>query len=118
MRFLADENVPRGSINLLRSRGVDVLSASETARGSSDSELLEWSIRESSILLTFDRDFGALVFRSNRPTACGIILFRMIPAHSEEPAEILLTLIEQPEMVLENRFTVIERDRVRQRPIR
>jgi predicted nuclease of predicted toxin-antitoxin system len=117
VQFLADENVPRASIGLLRSRGHDVLSASESAPGSPDPELLARAVEESRILLAFDRDFGALAFRGDRPRPPGIVLFRMIPASPEEPASILLALIDRPEVPLVGRFTVIDRDRVRQRPI-
>ncbi len=117
MQFLADENIPKASIDLLRARGHDVLAAGEIARGSPDAELLARSVAESRILLTFDRDFGALAFRSDHPRAYGIVLFRMIPANPNEPATVLLALAGRPELELQDHFTVVDQDRVRQRPI-
>jgi predicted nuclease of predicted toxin-antitoxin system len=118
VRFLADENIPRAGIELLRARGHDVLAAGEVARGSSDAELLTRAVQERRILLTFDRDFGALAFRSDRPRACGIVLFRMVPVSPDEPATVLLALAGRPELELEGHFTVVDRDRARQRPVR
>jgi predicted nuclease of predicted toxin-antitoxin system len=117
VHFLADENIPKASIDLLRAHGHDVIAAGEIAPGSPDAELLARAVEESRVLLTFDRDFGALAFRSDHPRAYGIVLFRMIPAHPEEPATVLLTLASQPELELQGHFTVVDQDRIRQRPI-
>ena len=117
MRFLADENIPKASIGLLRRHGHDVLAASETARGASDVALLTRSVEESRILLTFDRDFGALAFRSDRPKARGIVLFRMVPVSPDEPGAVLLALLDRAELALEGHLTVIDRERIRQRPV-
>ncbi len=70
------------------------------------------------VLLTFDRDFGALVYRSGMDAPAGIVLFRFGPASPDEPSEVLLELLERPELQFQGYFTVIDRDRVRQRPLR
>ena len=63
---------------MLRERGTDVTAVSETARGLSDQEILEMAYREGRIVVTFDKDFGELAFRSKRPTK-GLILLRFVP---------------------------------------
>ena len=47
----------------------------------------------------------------------GVIYLRFVPTSPEEPAEYLLSLLEQPEISIFKVFTVAERDRVRQRPL-
>ena len=45
------------------------------APGSKDEDILAWAVRESRILITFDKDFGELAWRANLPATSGIILF-------------------------------------------
>jgi hypothetical protein len=73
--------------------------------------------REARVLLTFDRDHGRLLYRAGVPVPEGVVYFRFDPAYPEEPAEILLALLEQTEPSVLGMLTVIERDRVRQRPL-
>ena len=47
----------------------------------------------------------------------GVVYFRFDPLTPEEPAQQLLGLLEQKVIALEGKFTVLERGRVRQRPI-
>ena len=117
MRGLADENVPRGSVLALRAAGHDIVFVAETKPGASDGEVLEMAVAESRILLTFDRDFGRLVYRMGLEGPRGVILFRLVPATPEEPSELLVELLRRPELEFEGQFTVIDRERVRQRPM-
>jgi len=63
MRLLADENIPPDLVQWLRGQGCDVLSVREERRGAEDMDVLRWAREEGRVLLTSDRDFGALVFR-------------------------------------------------------
>ncbi len=115
MRFLADENIPRASLHALRAAGHDVMSIAEASPGIADSDVLRLSIEQDRVLVTFDRDFGALVFRTSTAAEPGIVLFRLVPMEPEEPASALLALIEQTDIRFAGRITVIGRDSVRQR---
>ena len=117
MRILADENFPAASVELLRAAGHDVLAAGEGASGAADEVHLQRAADERRIILTFDRDFGALIFRSQLPPPSGVIYFRMIPGTPIEPALLVKALIERRDLTLEGRFTVVDRERIRQRPL-
>ncbi len=69
------------------------------------------------MLLTFDRDFGMLTLRPNAPRPAGVLYFRIVPAHPEEPAELLMDLGQHLDRRLEGFLTVLQRGRVRQRPL-
>jgi predicted nuclease of predicted toxin-antitoxin system len=116
MRFLADENFPKRSAALLRSMGHDVVTIGESARGSSDADVLETASREERVLLTFDRDFGELVFRLGRATF-GIVFIRYAHLDPLRPAQIILRLLDTPDMELVGHFTTVAGDEVRQRRI-
>jgi predicted nuclease of predicted toxin-antitoxin system len=76
-RYLANENFPLGVAQTLRGQGDDVVHASEVLAGSSDSVILQTALDQDRVLLTFDQDFGELVFRHGNPPAPGIVLFRL-----------------------------------------
>ncbi len=58
MNLLADENIPWPLVKALRNRGIDVYWIPETRyRGISNSELIEITNIQNSILLTRDKDF-------------------------------------------------------------
>ena len=77
MKFIADENLNDNTVGLLRAAGYDVLSVSEVAPGIDDEQVLAMAVRESRILLTFDKGFGNLIFERHLPPPPGIVLFRI-----------------------------------------
>jgi len=116
MRFLANENFPYPSIRILRESGYDVGSVFEKIRGAKDSEVLLYAQKENRIILTFDRDYGELIYHYGF-FAYGVVYFRFEPEYPEEPAERLLKILDLGEIELLDKFTVVERDRIRQRKI-
>jgi predicted nuclease of predicted toxin-antitoxin system len=62
VRFLADENVPLPSVDALSAAGHDVVWVARETPGLADPRVLDQARRENRILITFDRDFGELVF--------------------------------------------------------
>ncbi len=58
MKFYLDEHIPKGVVEGLRRRGVDVLTLQEADRsGDSDEKQLAFATREGRVLVTFDDDF-------------------------------------------------------------
>lgn len=87
MRFLADENFPGNSVRLLQQRGVDVAQLPESEQGSPDEWVLQTARMQSRTILTFDSDFGDLVYhRGLLPPAAGIVFFRAKVFTPTEPA--------------------------------
>jgi len=117
MRFLANENFPLASVRLLRHAGHDVTSVSETAAGAKDTVVLYWAARENRILLTFDRDYGELIYRRHLPAPAGVIYLRFAPETPEEAAIVVSALGQVRGLQLEGRYTVVDHQRVRQRPL-
>lgn len=76
MRLLANENVPLDSVDALRNAGHDVAWIRVLAPGSSDEEVLRRAVSEKRVLVTFDKDFGELVFHRRMASPPGVILFR------------------------------------------
>lgn len=117
MRFLVNENIPLASAQLLRARGHDVVAIGEISPGATDLAVIERANQEDRIIVTFDRDYGELIFRGNAPTPGGVIYLRLIPSTPSEPAEVILGIERETETVFERRFSVISRQDMRQRPL-
>lgn len=116
-RLLADENIPGSSVNLLRESGWDVEWVAEERPGMGDEEVLKRARQGHRLLLTFDRDFGELLYRRRYPVPPGVIYLRFVPGSPEEPAAAIGNLLSQEDIPLPGRFTVVSRDKIRQRPL-
>ena len=62
MKPLANENIPLGMVHRLREMGHDVLAIVQSCPGVTDAVVLDLARREQRTLLTFDRDYGELVY--------------------------------------------------------
>jgi predicted nuclease of predicted toxin-antitoxin system len=114
MRFLIDESADARMAAYLRNQGHDVtVIAQDYPASLKDAEILRIAVAEERILITFDRDFGELVFSHGHPHA-GVLYFRLGPID-------LLTEISRLDHVLAthadhlNRFLVVTRRGVRVR---
>jgi len=116
MRFLANENFPGNAVAALLSAGHDCPWARSAAPGASDEEILAWAVREGRVLLTFDKDFGELAWRSRLPASCGVVLFRLaMPPPGMAGAVLAARIGERNDWA--GHFSVIEPARVRMRLI-
>lgn len=95
--------------------GLDVVSISKDSPGISDKEVMARARKEGRVILTFDSDYGELIYREQMPVPAGVLYFRFTPEYPDELGEFLLKLLENNEVQLEQRFTVASRDRIRQR---
>jgi predicted nuclease of predicted toxin-antitoxin system len=92
LNFLADENFPLPSIKLLRANGLKVRSIIEEYPSIADVDVLNFAEKENLIILTFDKDFGELIFKKKISPPKGIFLFRLQKFSPEDPALVLLDL--------------------------
>jgi predicted nuclease of predicted toxin-antitoxin system len=114
MRFLANENFPDPSIVLLRADGHDVRSIREDHSGISDQQVIAFAQIEDRIILTFDKDYGELIFKDGieNPPA---VLFLRYRGRDPKAAATLITEALVAGTVIQGRFTVIEEEGIRQR---
>jgi predicted nuclease of predicted toxin-antitoxin system len=116
MRLLADENIPLPVATGLREDGHDVDWVGADTPGIDDRTVLQRAEDEKRILLTFDKDFGTLVFRTSASSPVGILLFRLPPLPKDELVQFVVeTVREQDDW--RGHFAVIEYGRVRMRPL-
>lgn len=112
LRFLANENFPREAVIALRGLGHEVAWVRDERPGISDEVVLAWAGEEARILLTFDKDFGELVYRRGGSASAGVILFRILTRSSAEAVAKIVVCI-QSRVDWAGHFTVVEDERVR-----
>lgn len=113
--FLANENFPKPSVELLRSKGFVVRSIQEETPGISDAQVVQFALQENFIILTFDRDYGELIFRYGKQKQPGVIYFRDKGSDPLFAGKVLSDLLAANQIKFDNAFTVIESNNIRQR---
>lgn len=76
MKFLVDENIGKSIIEYLRACDHEVTWVKELKPGMSDRDIIKLALKEKRIIVTYDQDFGELVF-FERQRHYGIILIRV-----------------------------------------
>lgn len=112
MKIVADESVDYGIILELRKNGYNVLAIEDSYKGSEDEMVLEISLKENSLLMTEDKDFGELVFRLNK-AHIGIVLIRLSGIDLESKNKIILKSLKENFETMKNSFSVISENQTR-----
>lgn len=118
MKFLANENFPYPSIKLLREEGLEIFSIGEESSGISDEEVLNRAVAENLIILIFDRDYGELLFKYRLDPPPAVVYFRNKGKIPTDASYMLLKLLQNQDLVIQDMFTVISEDGIRQRKLR
>jgi len=116
MLILTDENIAKSVVIGLREAGHDVLWVKEAMRGADDDVILARAMVEGRVVVTFDKDFGELAFRSKLPSTCGVVLFRITQRGWEQDMRIVLDALKSRDNWSGYFWTVTD-DRIRQRPL-
>jgi predicted nuclease of predicted toxin-antitoxin system len=117
MKFLANENFPRTSVLKLIEAKLDLTSIGIENPSVSDKEIIEAAIKENRTILTFDKDYGELVYKFGYKPKAGVVFFRTKSYQPEDPAEWVLELLSNKNIQLEGLFTVVDENNIRQRKI-
>ncbi len=115
MKFLANENIPFATILYLRAKGYDITSIGVDFPGIQDKMVLALALEQGRTILTFDRDYGELIFKHHIRPANGVIYFRLDEFAPDEPGKIVEKLMLGDEPSFQNTLTVIDKNGVRQR---
>ncbi len=114
--LLADENVGAATIRALRVAGFDVASIAEVCPGIADRQVLRLAREQQRWLVTFDRDYGDLIFGQGEPAPPGVVYLRMLPSDPREPARAVEDALRR--FTEEGLFLVVDSDaNVRERAL-
>jgi predicted nuclease of predicted toxin-antitoxin system len=87
--LLLDENMPRSVRRALADAGHDVAFAADAEPAAEDRRVLALARASQRILVTFDADFGDLVYQQAVPAPPAIVYLRMHPIDTEAAADMV-----------------------------
>jgi hypothetical protein len=94
MRLLANEIFPKVSIRKLREAGYDVESVTELMVSAPDTRVLKYGAANSQVILTFDRDYGKLIFHRKIAIPKGLVYLKFDPATPRSPFNLLICYLK------------------------
>ena len=112
MRFITDVNLGRSIEIWLKENGHDVLAIRDVNPRLPDTEILNIAKKEERIVITLDKDFGELVYRSSQ-SHTGVILLRLENESKAEKVRVLAIILKNYSKDVPNRFCVYQNDRFR-----
>jgi predicted nuclease of predicted toxin-antitoxin system len=114
LKILADEGIDAPIVDRLRREGHEVAYIAELDPGVDDGTILDLARREGALLVTFDKDFGELIFRQGRAPS-GVLLLRLagLPAHTK--AELVTAVLLEHAQELTGAFSVLTAGQLRLR---
>lgn len=92
MKFLVDICAGVSILKWLKERGHDILHVADQNPMMSDSDILDWALKEKRILITLDKDFQKLAFTVGKAHA-GII--RLPNVERKRRVELIKIVLEQ-----------------------
>ena len=115
MKFLANENFPLPSVHILRELGYDIIAISETSPSISDKEVMDIAIASDRTILTFDKDYGELIFKYGYKPQAGVIFLRLEHFLPKEPGQIIHDLLSERITEMTRLFIVFDGEDIRRR---
>jgi predicted nuclease of predicted toxin-antitoxin system len=112
--LLLDENLPRSTVIALASAGHDVLHMADAAAAADDRRVLALARSSGRVLVTFDADFGDLIYRRGEPAPPAILFLRLHPIDGDVAAALVLQALVEP---VQGQFVVCAREGHRRRPL-
>lgn len=117
MKFIVDESTGESVVNELRRNGYDVKSVQKSSPGLDDLLILEFAINEGRIVVTNDKDFGELIYRSGLPHK-GVILFRLHDESVANRVRMMRKVLQTHGSQIKDSFIVVSERKIRIRRIK
>ena len=112
--LLLDENLPRSAVAALARAGHAVLHMAQVEAAASDRRVLALARESARMVVTFDADFGDLVYRQGEAAPPAILYLRMHPVDCDMAAALVLQALQEP---VSGQFVVCTREGRRRRPL-
>lgn len=112
LRLLIDVNVGRIVEQWLRDNGYDTIAVRDVDSSLADSQILEHGLLDNRFVITMDKDFGELVYRSGQSHS-GVLLLRLETETSQEKIKALALVLSDYAESLENNFCIYQNGQLR-----
>lgn len=114
MNVLVDVSAGQTLADVIRSLGHDTAFVRDRDPTMPDADILAWAMAEGRLVVTMDKDFGELVFRSGQPHA-GVLLLRLEAARLAERVRVVTHVFTNHAADMPGRFCVYQSGRLRVR---
>jgi predicted nuclease of predicted toxin-antitoxin system len=115
MKLLANENFPLASVEYLLNVGFDIIAIGIEHPSTKDNHVMDIAIRQERTILTFDRDYGELIFKYNNHPPKGVIYLRLEIYQPNDPGKLIEELVQRKSLEFERALTVVDKNGIRQR---
>jgi len=105
MKFLVDECTGKSVVVCLREAGHDAASVAEAMPHATDEDVLRRAVSERRIVVTNDKDFGELVYRSEWEHG-GVVLLRLRNEQAENRIRVMKAVLETVGDRLQDHYVV------------
>ena len=112
MKVLIDVSAGEAIAAALRNLGQDVASVRDRDPALDDVDILAWAVHETRIVVTMDKDFGELVFRTGQQHT-GVLLLRLEGARNLEKVRVVTEIFTHYADQLPGKFAVYQDGRLR-----
>lgn len=107
LKFLVDLGVGIKAEEWLKSSGYDVKTIRSIDPKAKDAVILKIAESESRMVITMDKDFGELVYRSGK-THAGVLILRLEDANGDKKAEVIRKILRDHEDKMQSKFCVFQ----------
>lgn len=114
MKFLVDECTGTSVVACLRNEGHDAVAVAEIMPEADDEQVLQCAVSEGRIVVTNDKDFGEMVFRSGQVHR-GVVLLRLRDERAENKVRMVKVVLAQIGERLQNRYVIVNESGIRVR---
>lgn len=111
-KFLVDVGVSKKVEQWLNTSGYDVQAVRAINPKLPDHMILQIAAHDDRIVITMDKDFGEMIYRSGQ-THAGVLLLRLDEARSDDKVRIVAEIIQNHADKLEGKFAVYQSGRLR-----
>ncbi|WP_425393126.1 DUF5615 family PIN-like protein [Ekhidna sp.] len=115
LEILSERKCSIASVNHLKSKGFDITSIGVDDSGISDEYVMKTAMEQDRTIITYDSDYGELIFKHGFKPNAGIIFIRQQPADPLETAKIVDRLTSNSNLSFERTLTVVDSNSLRQK---
>jgi predicted nuclease of predicted toxin-antitoxin system len=112
LSVLTDVSVGAAVEDWLRAEGCDFKAVRDVDPRMGDDAILAWAVHEQRLVLTMDKDFGEMVYRSGQAHA-GVLLLRLDDATGVQKVRVVRQIFTHHGHQLPQHFSVYQNGRLR-----
>jgi len=112
LRFLVDVGVGKQVEKWLKEKGYDVKAVRDINPRAKDIEILKLAIAESRMIITMDKDFGELIYKSGK-SHCSVLILRLENATGDTKVKLIERILSKYSNKIWKKFCVFQNGRLR-----